>query len=153
MICRLLLQGIKHLSKRNSKLSKRCKYIIKSITNPSGIKTLRSTKEMFEGENVDTVRLIDYLAWIAGGDNDNHTLIALPPIQRSPVWKPAQVIDLWDSLLRGMPIGSFLVGRMRERNPRREFNMADQAYPNKEGFFLLDGQQRTLVLCHTSNLG
>ena len=36
------------------------------------------------------------------------TKVELPSIQRGFVWKPKQVEDLWDSLLRGYPIGSFL---------------------------------------------
>lgn len=34
--------------------------------------------------------------------------LILPAIQREYVWKPAQVIGLFDSIVRGYPIGSFL---------------------------------------------
>ncbi|MCB1258076.1 MAG: DUF262 domain-containing protein [Microthrixaceae bacterium] len=34
--------------------------------------------------------------------------LILPAIQREYVWKPSQVVSLFDSLMRGYPIGSFL---------------------------------------------
>ena len=35
--------------------------------------------------------------------------ISIPKIQRGFVWKPQQIAGLWDSLLRGFPIGSFMI--------------------------------------------
>ena len=51
--------------------------------------------------------------------------VQIPSLQRGLVWKPAQVEMLWDSILRGFPIGSFMLSE------------ADNNL-----FFLLDGQQR-----------
>ena len=34
--------------------------------------------------------------------------LILPAIQREYVWKPSQVIRVFDSVMRGYPIGSFL---------------------------------------------
>jgi hypothetical protein len=51
--------------------------------------------------------------------------VELPLIQRGFVWKPKQVEDLWDSILRGYPIGSFLLSRTKNGK-----------------FYLMDGQQR-----------
>ena len=53
-------------------------------------------------------------------------VLALPPIQRTPAWRPRQVVDLWDSVLRGLPIGSStssaccrsLSRRVASRTPR-----------------------------------
>ncbi|SFI85917.1 DUF262 domain-containing protein [Myroides guanonis] len=58
--------------------------------------------------------------------------VTLPAIQRGFVWKPKQVEDLWDSIMRGYPIGSFLVSR------------------NVDKFDLMDGQQRatTIFIAH-----
>lgn len=56
--------------------------------------------------------------------NSEQSKVELPSIQRGFVWKPKQVEDLWDSLLRGYPIGSFLFSRTGEK------------------LFLMDGQQR-----------
>ncbi len=56
--------------------------------------------------------------------NPEESLVELPTIQRGFVWKPKQVEDLWDSLLRGYPIGSFLFSRTGQK------------------LYLMDGQQR-----------
>lgn len=50
--------------------------------------------------------------------------IELPTVQRGFVWRPYQIENLWDSLLRGYPVGAFI-------------------FSKKEGVLnLLDGQQR-----------
>ena len=51
--------------------------------------------------------------------------VQIPSLQRGLVWKPAQVEMLWDSILRGFPIGSFMLSEVDDNQ-----------------FFLLDGQQR-----------
>ncbi|MGB4414635.1 MAG: DUF262 domain-containing protein [Paludibacter sp.] len=56
--------------------------------------------------------------------NPDESLVELPTIQRGFVWKPKQVEDLWDSLLRGYPIGSFLFSQTGQK------------------LYLMDGQQR-----------
>lgn len=56
--------------------------------------------------------------------NREESSVELPTIQRGFVWKPKQIEDLWDSLLRGYPIGSFL------------FSQTGQ------NLYLMDGQQR-----------
>lgn len=48
-------------------------------------------------------------------DKLNRTLF-LPSIQREFVWKPEQVIALFDSILRGYPIGSFLFWNLKEQS-------------------------------------
>lgn len=57
-------------------------------------------------------------------DNQN-SKVKLPNIQRGFVWKSKQVEDLWDSILRGFPIGSFLLSQMGDC------------------YDLMDGQQRS----------
>lgn len=52
--------------------------------------------------------------------------VLIPALQRGLVWKPRQVELLWDSILRGFPIGSFMLSDI----------------VNNEGFYLMDGQQR-----------
>lgn len=51
--------------------------------------------------------------------------VELPSIQRGFVWKSKQVEDLWDSILRGYPIGSFLFSKSGDK------------------LYLMDGQQRS----------
>lgn len=59
----------------------------------------------------------------------------VPELQRGLVWKPAQIELLWDSILRGFPIGSFITSENTEK-------------------FLLDGQQRynAIWLGYNSNI-
>jgi hypothetical protein len=57
--------------------------------------------------------------------NSSNSKITLPSLQRGFVWKPHQIEALWDSILRGYPIGAVL---MSLANGERE---------------LLDGQQRS----------
>ncbi|MFH6970889.1 DUF262 domain-containing protein [Flavobacterium petrolei] len=52
--------------------------------------------------------------------------ISLPSLQRGFVWKASQIESLWDSLLRGYPIGALLMNKVAD---------------NKKE--LLDGQQRS----------
>ena len=40
---------------------------------------------------------------------DGNSEVTIPALQRGLVWKPEQVEMLWDSILRGFPIGSFLL--------------------------------------------
>ncbi|MFW0716949.1 DUF262 domain-containing protein [Pedobacter sp. N23S346] len=53
--------------------------------------------------------------------------VDLPKLQRGFVWKPEQIANLWDSVLRGFPIGSFLLAINKENGSKE----------------LLDGQQRS----------
>ena len=59
----------------------------------------------------------------------NKSEVLIPALQRGLVWKPRQVELLWDSILRGFPIGSFMLSDI----------------VNNEGagkYYLMDGQQR-----------
>ena len=55
--------------------------------------------------------------------------VTIPALQRGLVWKPSQVELLWDSILRGFPIGSFLLS-----------DITDEKGNGK--YYLMDGQQR-----------
>lgn len=44
---------------------------------------------------------------------------ALPAIQREFVWKPEQICRLFDSVMRGYPIGSFLFWRLEEETAKQ----------------------------------
>jgi len=57
--------------------------------------------------------------------------VLLPTVQRGFVWKPSQIENLWDSLLRGYPVGAFVL------SPNE----------NRRCFDLLDGQQRATAIC------
>jgi hypothetical protein len=57
-------------------------------------------------------------AWalpLSQGEPPPNPLAVLPPLQRGPVWKPGQVERLWDSLVRGLPVGSLLLSPYEKR--------------------------------------
>jgi uncharacterized protein with ParB-like and HNH nuclease domain len=69
-----------------------------------------------EIENInfnDDIKILPIEEWLnfASGVNES-VFVALPLIQRGSVWKPNQIIDLWDTLLRGMPMGSLIFSQM-----------------------------------------
>lgn len=68
------------------------------------------------------------------GDNGR---VAIPSLQRGLVWNPKQVELLWDSMLRGFPIGAFVFSDATRDSNQRTAKTLDDAQ-----FFLLDGQQR-----------
>ena len=45
--------------------------------------------------------------------------LILPAIQREYVWKPTQVIGLFDSIMRGYPIGGFLSWRVEPETVKK----------------------------------
>lgn len=87
--------------------------------------------------------------------------LILPAIQREYVWRPKQVVALFDSLLRGYPIGSFLSWKL-ERSTLETFrfygfmkdysefdnrhNPALDVAPDRRTSAILDGQQRLTSL-------
>lgn len=62
--------------------------------------------------------------WVKPG-----SLVDIPALQRGLVWKPRQVELLWDSLLRGFPIGSFMLSDVVDGQSSAKY-------------YLMDGQQR-----------
>ncbi|KXW57332.1 hypothetical protein FEMY_21410 [Ferrovum myxofaciens] len=100
------------------------------------------------GAQVIGMKLPEYLEWASNTGTQIKQLL-LPPIQRGFVWKPKQIVDLWDSLLRGMPIGSLMLSKLSKG--QLGDNVADQRgrttnTVSGEAMGLLDGQQRTLAM-------
>jgi hypothetical protein len=86
----------------------------------------------------------------------------LPGIQREFVWSPDQICSLFDSLVRGYPIGSFLFWRVTDEHKAdyqfyefiRDFHEHDGRHNPKASLSaaggltaVLDGQQRLTSLC------
>ena len=72
---------------------------------------------------------LSYTLWQIASWTSDESEVLIPALQRGLVWKPRQVELLWDSILRGFPIGSFMLSDI----------------VNKEGsgkYYLMDGQQR-----------
>lgn len=101
---------------------------------------------MFSTHNqIEVVRLIKWLDWAGGKVGE--VFVALPMVQRGSVWQPHQIIDLWDSLLQGMPIGSMMVSELKQGTPvRRPDSRQHELIPAGGGLALIDGQQRTLAM-------
>jgi len=94
---------------------------------------------------VHALEIESYLSW-AGGVACVDTPLTLPSIQRGFVWKPKQIQDLWDSLLRGMPIGAVLVEKFASQKGRSVSSSPSELINVSSGWHLLDGQQRTLSM-------
>ena len=113
-------------------------------------------------QTIAGIKLLDLVDWVCASDRvlgknegpDGMPLIAMPPVQRTAVWRPKQVLDLWDSLMRGLPIGAFYLvdcpagahklarlGTNGNGSPRAKMQESTHA-----GFDLLDGQQRVRAL-------
>ena len=107
------------------------------------------------GQVVVGWKLLDFVDWVdrskdileTGSDPGPMPVIALPPVQRSAVWRPKQVLDLWDSLMRGLPIGTFYLA-WHDTGPRDVVRPGtnETIKISAKGFDLLDGQQRLRAL-------
>ena len=106
---------------------------------------------LFEGNQriIRGIKLVEFIRWAnelfkwQGGTPPNNGVLALPPIQRSAAWGPKQVVDLWDSILRGLPLGSFMLqSRTRGGLAHRIGTDARNETIAAKGWDLLDGQQR-----------
>ena len=82
---------------------------------------MQSPKYKTKTELKDTFLLQEIADWQLEAET---AIVELPSIQRGFVWKPKQIEDLWDSILRGYPIGSFLFSK------------------TSSNLHLMDGQQR-----------
>lgn len=75
------------------------------------------------------MKSLSYTLWQIASWTSDESEVLIPALQRGLVWKPRQVELLWDSILRGFPIGSFMLSDI----------------VNKDGsgkYYLMDGQQR-----------
>lgn len=95
----------------------------------------------------EVLRLEELISEIRQGD------IRLPKFQRPFVWQRSDVINLFDSIYNGYPIGSILLWNTNERlKSEREiegFRLSDVPLENFPTSYLLDGQQRLTSLCAT----
>lgn len=90
------------------------------------------------GNNIISCSLQEIASWQINMSNikDNENIrVSLPAMQRGYVWSALQVEGLWDSLVRQLPIGSFLVTPFEEK-------LVSETSPNQSDLLLLDGQQR-----------
>lgn len=105
----------------------------------------KNTWPFDKNKQVHGMRLPEYLTW-ATGDGQHENKLLLPPIQRGFVWKSKQIVDLWDSLLRGMPIGSLMVSKLSKGQEASHLTTKKTEDVSSDAMGLLDGQQRTLAI-------
>jgi len=77
--------------------------------------------------------------------------LRIPRFQRPYVWQPHQMLDLFDSIERGYPIGSILIWETNLRLPTLDQVAGIDVPPAPEGqlAYLLDGHQRLSTLFGT----
>jgi len=73
--------------------------------------------------------------------------IRLPEFQRPQRWRSSHVVDLFDSIYRGLPIGTLLFAK-READARwlHYGSLSLKAPQVADGLFMVDGQQRMTAL-------
>lgn len=106
----------------------------------------RNSEGFFDETGIKPVRLVDWLNTACSNSEGNGIPpIRLPMIQRDSVWKPHQFMDLWDSLLRGMPVGSMMASLVANG---QAVDLITRQLVDIEGpmLELVDGQQRTLAM-------
>jgi len=86
---------------------------------------------------------------LKGKFSESKVKAQLPALQRGFVWKSAQVELLWDSILKGFPIGSLLLSEYDTKTEPKTMK-GHGAEEVKKGsnptHFILDGQQRTTTI-------
>jgi Uncharacterized conserved protein len=71
--------------------------------------------------------------------------LGLPDIQRPFVWRDSKVRDLFDSLYRGFPIGSYLLWRNSANGRAHQIGLQDREHKDPS-LLIIDGQQRLTAL-------
>lgn len=93
----------------------------------------------------ELLTLPEIAAWQVVGSpaKKGSVVAALPALQRGAVWKVRQIEELWDSILRRFPIGSFVIAPPNESLKNQAFKLRPDLgnLPNPT-HLLLDGQQR-----------
>jgi hypothetical protein len=88
----------------------------------------------------DTIYLEDLLEDIANGE------YKIPIFQREFVWKTSQIIDLFDSIFKGYPIGSLLFWNTKDYKTKNEIGPYTLEKENSDVRYVLDGFQRISTL-------
>jgi hypothetical protein len=90
---------------------------------------------------VRTLKVEDLLEKVREG------AIRIPPFQRPPRWKTRHVVELYDSIVRGYPIGSLLFAEREAPAAVVDFGaLTTEAPARHDAWFVVDGQQRLRAL-------
>ena len=98
---------------------------------------MNPAQEPVDDASTYSLSLRDIAAWNPDAQLPDRPRIraTVPALQRGLVWKPPQLELLWDSLLRGFPVGAFVICQIIRSQVRTKGNP-------EANFHLLDGQQR-----------
>ncbi len=91
---------------------------------------------------VTTLSLAQIAAWQNTTQASSEMMAKVPSLQRGAVWNPGQVELLWDSILRGFPIGAFVVCKALQNQYSRKGQNDRSNNDIQPTHHLLDGQQR-----------
>jgi hypothetical protein len=73
--------------------------------------------------------------------------IRVPDFQRALRWRSRNVLDLFDSIYRGFPVGALLLSKHEAKAATLRFGpISVEAAPTREAYFVVDGQQRIIAL-------
>lgn len=101
---------------------------------------------MYKSDPVPEIQRLEQLV-----ESIRQGLIRLPRFQRPFVWDRQDMLDLWDSIYKGYPIGSVLLWHSSQRlkSEREIYGFSVQEAPNDTypTNYLLDGQQRLTTVC------
>jgi hypothetical protein len=85
----------------------------------------------------------EVVQWTKG---NGRSRLFLPPIQRSVVWRNSQIINYWDSLLRGYPAGLMMIHRPKADAHQSRSSDGITCGISADDFQLFDGQQRLTTI-------
>lgn len=100
---------------------------------------------LFQDSNLDAITVVS----LADAVHRESRKIQLPAFQRDAVWDEGRVELLWDSIVRGFPIGTMLFARSNpeviiKSPPAGQAGYSSTRAPSpKTEFVIIDGQQRT----------
>lgn len=119
---------------------------VADTTERSTPPSVSGTEKRPPGGTLSVRRLVDLLALPGRVTTAGCAQIHLPTFQRGEVWKSQQVCELWDSLLRGIPLPSILIGKVGQSTGSDSVRTKTGFQPDSEDYWLLDGQQRAVAL-------
>jgi hypothetical protein len=103
------------------------------------------TQEPFKKDAFsESIPIKDVVAWTQ--DSTGGSRLFLTPIQRSVVWRNSQIINYWDSLLRGYPAGLMMVHRRKDDVSLARTLDGNTCKVRADDFQLFDGQQRLTAI-------
>ena len=103
-------------------------------------------------QRISEIGALSFADWVlSSGDGTAERPLRLPSVQRTALWDAGRIINLWDSLMRGLPIGMFYLvpsisGGYSRSLPGSDGGPAPTIPSSGTGYELLDGQQRALAI-------